>query len=56
MDGSAVAGLKSVVAPLNFLVPMAEKPVSYNYEPPPGCRPEPAKAKSIKWRSAMRGR
>jgi hypothetical protein len=36
MDGSAVAGLKSVVAPLNFLVPMAQKPVSYNYEPPPG--------------------
>ena len=36
MDGSAVAGLESVVAPLNFLVPMAEKPVAYNYEPPPG--------------------
>jgi hypothetical protein len=36
MDGSAVADLKSVIAPLNFLVPMAEKPVAYNYEPPPG--------------------
>jgi len=36
MDGSAVADLKSVVAPLNFLVPMAEKPVAYNYTPPPG--------------------
>src|SRR6266436_3508273 len=36
MDGSSVADLKSVVAPLNFLVPMAEKPVAYNYEPPPG--------------------
>jgi hypothetical protein len=36
MDGSAVADLKSVVAPLNFLVPMAEKPVAYNYMPPPG--------------------
>ena len=36
MDGSVVADLKTVVAPLNFLVPMAEKPVSYNYEPPPG--------------------
>ena len=36
MDGSAVAGLKSVVAPLNFLVPMDEKPVAYNYEPPSG--------------------
>ena len=36
MDGLAIADLKSVVAPLNFLVPMAEKPVAYNYEPPPG--------------------
>ena len=36
MDGLAVADLKTVVAPLNFLVPMAEKPVAYNYEPPPG--------------------
>jgi hypothetical protein len=36
MDGSAVADVKSVVATLNFLVPMAEKPVAYNYEPPPG--------------------
>lgn len=36
MDGLAVAELQSVVAPLNFLVPMAEKPVAYNYEPPPG--------------------
>ena len=36
MDGSAIAGLKSVVAPLNFLVSMDEKPVGYNYEPPPG--------------------
>jgi hypothetical protein len=36
MDGSAVADLKVVVAPLNFLAPMAERPVAYNYEPPPG--------------------
>src|ERR1700739_3573029 len=36
MDGSGGADLKSVVAPLNFLVPTAEKPVAYNYEPPPG--------------------
>jgi hypothetical protein len=36
MDGSAVADLKGVVAPLNFLAPMAEKPVAYNYEPPLG--------------------
>ena len=35
MDGSATT-LNSIVAPLNFLVPMAEKPVAYNYEPPPG--------------------
>ncbi len=36
MDGLAIANLKSVVAPLNFMEPMAEKPFSYNYEPPPG--------------------
>src|SRR2546422_9658825 len=36
MDGLAVADLKGVVAPLNFTQPMAEKPYSYNYEPPPG--------------------
>jgi hypothetical protein len=35
MDGSATT-LNIIVAPLNFLVPMAEKPVAYNYEPPPG--------------------
>ncbi|HUC10143.1 MAG TPA: CmcJ/NvfI family oxidoreductase [Stellaceae bacterium] len=28
--------LDSVIAPLNFLVPMADKPVAYNYDPPPG--------------------
>jgi len=36
MDGLASVDLKSVVAPLNFLAPMAKKPVAYNYEPPPG--------------------
>ena len=36
MDGLAVADLKGVVVPLNFTQPMAEKPYSYNYEPPPG--------------------
>src|SRR5258708_23627019 len=36
MDGLAGADLKGVVAPLVFLVPMAEKPVAYNYDPPPG--------------------
>ena len=36
MDGLAVADLQGIVAPLNFTMPMAEKPYSYNYEPPPG--------------------
>ena len=36
MDGLAQAKLQGVVAPLNFMVPMAEKPYSYNYDPPPG--------------------
>jgi hypothetical protein len=36
MDGMTTTGLDSITAPLNFLVPMAEKPVAYNYEPPPG--------------------
>jgi hypothetical protein len=36
MNGSAAADLDGITAPLNFLVPMAEKPVAYNYEPPPG--------------------
>ena len=36
MDGLVVADVKGVVAPINFTAPMAEKPYSYNYEPPPG--------------------
>ena len=36
MDGMTSTALDSIVAPLNFLAPMAEKPVAYNYEPPPG--------------------
>jgi hypothetical protein len=36
MDGLQVGELNDVVAPLTFLAPMAEKPVSYNYKPPPG--------------------
>jgi hypothetical protein len=36
MDGMAASELDEIVAPLNFLVPMAEKPVAYNYEPSPG--------------------
>ena len=39
MDGLAVTDLKGVLAPLNFTKPMAEKPYSYNYEPPPGVPP-----------------
>jgi hypothetical protein len=39
MDGSAIAELKGVVAPINFTQKMAEKPYSYNYEPPPGVPP-----------------
>jgi hypothetical protein len=45
-DGSVVADLKTVVAPLNFLVPTTEKPVAYNYEPPPGSPSGRARAKS----------
>lgn len=36
MDGLAVTDLECVTAPLNFLTPMAEKPVAYNYEPAAG--------------------
>ncbi|HEX3537831.1 MAG TPA: CmcJ/NvfI family oxidoreductase [Stellaceae bacterium] len=36
MDGLVGADLKGVVASLTFLEPMAEKPFSYNYEPPAG--------------------
>ena len=57
MDGLAALEPGSIVAPLNFLVPMAERPVAYNYEPPPGTpvahRP---RASNTRFRSAMRGR
>jgi hypothetical protein len=43
MDGLAIADLKGVVAPVNFIEPMAEKPYSYNYEPPPGVPPRNTK-------------
>lgn len=39
MDGLTLTDAKGVVAPLNFTMPMAEKPYSYNYEPPPGVAP-----------------
>jgi hypothetical protein len=43
MDGLAVADAMSIVAPINFIEPMAEKPYSYNYEPPPGVPPRNTK-------------
>ncbi len=36
MDGMTRAEPQGVLAPLNFLEPMAEKPYSHNYDPPPG--------------------
>jgi len=39
MDGTTVADAQKVVAPVNFIEPMEEKPYSYNYEPPPGVSP-----------------
>src|SRR4051812_22669321 len=43
MDGLTVTDLPGVVAPLNFTQPMAEKPYSYNYDPPPGVPPRNTK-------------
>lgn len=39
MDGLAPAEATSITAPVNFTMPMAEKPYSYNYEPPAGVPP-----------------
>lgn len=39
MDGEFALHLDAIQAPLNYLSPMAEKPYSYAYEPPPG-RPQ----------------
>jgi hypothetical protein len=36
MDGDATQALNRVQAALTFAVPTGEKPVSYNYDPPPG--------------------
>jgi hypothetical protein len=52
MDGLAITDLKSVLAPLNFLAPMAEKPVAYNYEPPPGTPVRPSQ--SVTYRVPIR--
>jgi len=46
MDGLAIADLKGVVAPVNFTQKMAEKPYSYNYEPPPGVPPRNTREES----------
>jgi len=35
----SVSAPEGVVARINFIEPMAEKPYSYNYEPPPGVPP-----------------
>src|SRR5581483_1323717 len=35
-DGSVQNEIRGILAPLSFMVPMAEKPIAYNYEPPPG--------------------
>jgi hypothetical protein len=56
MDGRAITDLKSVMAPLNFLVPMAEKPVAYNYEPPWGHPSAPGRASPTACPVATRGR
>jgi hypothetical protein len=57
MDGLAVTDANAVVAPLNFMEPMAERPFSYNYEPPPGVplrntRPETHQVKIVDARAA----
>ncbi len=36
MDGLRFSAQEGVLAPLSFLLPAREKPVYYNYEPPPG--------------------
>jgi hypothetical protein len=39
----SISAPEGVVAPINFIEPMAEKPYSYNYEPPPGVPPRNTK-------------
>src|ERR1700730_2810256 len=46
VDGSAGADLQMVVQPLTSVVPMAEKPVAYNYEPPPGVPARPGEGET----------
>ena len=52
MDGLTTLDAQGVVAPLTFMEPMAEKPFSYNYEPPSGtvlrnARPQTHQVKII---------
>ncbi len=52
MDGLTTLDAQGVVAPLTFMEPMAEKPFSYNYEPPSGtvlrnARPQTRQVKII---------
>ena len=53
MDGMTRADLQGVVAPLNFMAPMAEKPFSYNYDPPPGVPARNGQMIDTRSRSAM---
>ena len=41
MDGDAFGRARSTVAPLNFIDPAGPAPVRFQYDPPPGARPEP---------------
>jgi len=36
MDGDRTSGLTHVTAPLQYMVPMADKPRSYAFQPPAG--------------------
>ena len=36
MDGLVQSDVRGIRAALSFMVPMAERPVAYNYDPPPG--------------------
>ena len=46
MDGLNATDVPGVTAPLNFLEPMAEKPVAYNYGPPPGVPPRTGRSET----------
>ena len=46
MDGLNATDVPGVTAPLNFLEPMAEKPVAYNYQTPPGVPPRTGRSET----------